>query len=103
MAPKEGEAKSKEIKGSIFHWYGKHGHWCGHSTEECLGVGVNMRFRNNNINNKQGKGRNETYNAENDDKSVKQDSHNNENPPTPRVQVNCAMNSIMSSSYILFE
>jgi hypothetical protein len=48
IAPKDGEAKSYEMNGSTFHWCGKHGCWCGHSTKECLGVGVNMQFRNNN-------------------------------------------------------
>jgi hypothetical protein len=65
VTPKDGEAKSKEVKGTTFHWCGKHGHWCGHSMNGCLGVGVNMRFCNNN--NKRNKGRNETYNVENDD------------------------------------
>jgi hypothetical protein len=89
---KDGEMQSKEHKGTTYHWCANHKKWLGHSTAECIGVGVNVRRKN------------VTHKATdmNDDTSNLTASTNNTNA-TPTVQVNNALLSLASGGIGLFE
>jgi hypothetical protein len=46
-APKPGDPQTKVENGATVHWCANHKRWLGHGTAQCVGVGVNMRYRNN--------------------------------------------------------
>lgn len=94
LEPKHGEPQTKVVKGATVHWCANHKRWLGHGTSQCVGVGVNMRYRNNQGNNAN---INEAYEAHIDD--------DNDAPTTatPRVQVNNAMMSLTKGGFGLFE
>jgi hypothetical protein len=101
-APKAGEPETLVKKGTTFHWCSKHAKWAGHSTSQCLGVGVNMRNNRNNNNNNN---RNVAYEANSVDDQSRQSSltGTTTSTATPVVQVNKAMMSISQGGFGLFD
>ena len=47
-APKEGEPKTKTVKGKEWHWCTKHKRWTRHTDAECEGIGFNPKSRSTN-------------------------------------------------------
>jgi hypothetical protein len=99
IAPKHGEPQTKVEKGATVHWCANHKRWLGHGTSQCVGVGVNMRYRNN-----QGNNNNVAYEAQlSDDISKNSSLTEATTTATPKVQVNNAMMSLTKGGYGLFE
>lgn len=47
VAPKAGEPTTQTRNRQMWHWCTTHQRWTGHTSEECEGIGVNMRNQNN--------------------------------------------------------
>ncbi len=46
VPPKEGEPKTKEIDGKVYHWCPKHDAWTRHTPQECKGKGYKIQKMN---------------------------------------------------------
>jgi hypothetical protein len=98
IPPGVGESQVTVKKGSTFKWCATHKKWMGHSTAECLGLGINMRNQNKN------NGKNVAYQATgNDSTSGVNSALTAPTNATPSVQVNNAMMSLTKGAYGMFE